>query len=470
MVLWLLGASSVQAMTLHWPPPEDFWEVFTLQNYNSRLVVIATALLGVTCGWMGTFLLLRRRSLMGDALSHATLPGIVLAFVVMVSLGGTGKFVPGLLIGATVSGLLGVLLVLAIRHTTRLKDDAAMGIVLSVFFGIGVAIMQMVRDLPQASAAGLETFIYGSSASMVFSDLLLICVVAVVVGVCCQLLKKELTLLCFDEAYASSQGWPTLVLDCIMLALVTAVTVVGLMAVGIILIIAFLILPATAARFWTESLSRMLVIAGALGGLSGWLGASTSALLPRLPAGAVIVLVAAFAFGVSMLFGAARGVVPRLVRHAKLRRKVGRQHLLRAVYEILEADQPDTAQPVGNRSVLLDRLRAHRSWSMKRLSQLLRTARNEDHLEESESGRILLSEAGFGEAARVTRNHRLWELFLIRHADIAPSHVDRDADLVEHVLGAELVAELEAELKDRGSSLEVPPSPHFIDQPEQEMS
>lgn len=470
LALLLGGAGSAQAAQFEWPSGSDFWEVFTLQNYNSRLVVLATSLLGVTCGWIGTFLLLRRRSLMGDALSHATLPGIALAFLIMVSFGGTGKWVPGLLIGATISGLLGVMLVLAIRNTTRLKDDAAMGIVLSVFFGLGVAIIQMVRDLPQSSAAGLETFIYGAPASMVFGDLLLICVVAVLVGICSLLIRKELTLLCFDEGYASSQGWPTLMLDCIMLALVTAVTVVGLMAVGLILIIAFLIIPATAARFWTESLSRMLVIAGVLGGWSGWFGAVLSALLPGLPAGAVIVLVAALAFLVSMLIGPARGVLPRLIRHAKLRRKVGRQHLLRAVYEILESDQPDTAQPVRNRSVALERLRVHRTWSGKRLGQLLRTARGEDHLEEAEAGRVRLSEAGFGEAARVTRNHRLWELFLIRHADIAPSHVDRDADLVEHVLGAEVVEELEVELKDRGSSLEVPPSPHFIDQPEGETS
>ena len=461
--VFLLGAGLAGAADFAWPSAGEVWEVATLHNYNTRLVVLSTTLLGLTAGLVGTFLLLRRRSLMGDALSHATLPGIGMAFLVMVMLGGAGKNLPGLLAGATVTGLLGVLLVLAIRNTTRLKDDAAMGIVLSVFFGIGVAILAMVQGMPQASAAGLESFIYGSAASMVMSDFLLILAVTVPVAAASLICFVGLLVLCFDEDFAASRGWPIFFLDVLMLGLVTAVTVVGLQAVGLILVIALLITPAAAARFWTNSLPVMLGGAAAVGGLSGWLGSALSALLPRFPAGAVIVLVAASVFVASMFFGPARGVIPRVVRQTRLRRKVGRQHLLRAIYEILEANQPDTAEAVCNLPVPLAALQAHRSWSVQGLARLLRTARAEDHLERTDSGMVRLSESGFGEAARTTRNHRLWELYLIRHADIAPSHVDRDADLVEHVLGAEMVRQLEGELHDRGSSLEVPPSPHFID-------
>ena len=464
-VIFLLGAGAAAAGEIDWPDGDYAWKVLTLQLSNSRVVILSTTLLGVTAGVVGTFLLLRRRSLMGDALSHATYPGIGIAFLVMVAFGGEGKWLPGLLIGATCTGLLGVMMVLAIRNTTRLKDDAAMGIVLGVFFGLGVALVRLIGYMPQADAAGLNSFIYGSAASMIPSDFRLILLVAGGTALGALLLLKELTLLCFDENFAASQGWPTLFLDLIMLALVTAVTVVGLQAVGLILIIAFLIIPATAARFWTHDLRRMLILSAVMGGASGWIGASLSALFNDLPTGAVIVLVAASIFLMSMLFGPARGVVPRSVRHARLRRKVGRQHLLRAGYEILESAQPDVAEPVRNLPITFDSLLAHRSWSGKEVMRLLRTARAEDHLEESELGMVRLSEAGFGEAARVTRNHRLWELYLIRHADIAPSHVDRDADLVEHVLDAEVVHQLESELQDRPSSLEVPPSPHFIDQP-----
>ena len=460
----VLGTGIAGARESFWPEEGYLWNVITLQTYNSRLVILSSALLGVASGMVGTFLLLRKRSLMGDALSHATYPGIGFGFLVMVLLGGDGKWLPGLLLGATSTGVLGVLMVVAIRNTTRLKNDAAMGIVLGVFFGFGAALMRMVSDLPGADAAGLDSFIYGTAASMVSSDFLLILLVTGGVCLASLLLLKEFTLVCFDEGFAASQGWPTLLLDLVMLGLVTAVTVVGLQAVGLVLIIAFLIIPAAAARFWTDDVRVMLLLAALIGGAGGWLGSSLSSLFADLPTGAVIVLVTAFIFFASMLLGSARGVLPRALRHVYLRRKVGRQHLLRAIYEILEGQQPDVAEPIRNIPVDHASLVAHRSWSLSEINLLLRRAQKEDHLENAIDGQVRLSEAGFGEAARITRNHRLWELYLIRYADIAPSHVDRDADLVEHVLDAEVVGQLESELQGRPVSLEVPPSPHFIDQ------
>jgi len=444
------------------PSPIEVLRVATLQNYNTRLVVLSTAILGVASGLMGTFLLLRKRSLMGDALSHACLPGIGLMFMLLVAFGEAGKSLPALLLGATVTGVIGVGAVLLIRSASRIKDDAAMGIVLSVCFGIGVAVLGMVQTMPGASAAGLEYFIYGKTASMVMQDFTLISAAAVAVAIFSVLLFKEFTVLCFDDAYAASQGWPVHLLDMVMLALVAAVTVVGLQAVGLILIIAFLITPAAAARFWTEDLRKMLVLAAVIGGLSGWLGASISALLPRLPAGAVIVLVAAMIFLVSMIIGRSRGVLLRLLAHRKLQRKVGRQHLLRAVYELIEAHQHPEAEHVTNMPVPYRELLDHRSWTDARLRRLIKRARHEDHLERFNGETLRLSESGFGEAARITRNHRLWEMYLITHADVAPAHVDRDADMVEHVLGADMVRQLETRLAERGEPLAVPPSPHAV--------
>jgi manganese/zinc/iron transport system permease protein len=444
------------------PELSDILKVLLLQSHNTRLVVLGTTLLGIAAGLVGSFLLLRKRSLMADALSHATLPGIAIAFGIAVSLGGSGKSLPLLLLGATISGVAGIATMLLIRHTTRLRDDVAMGFVLSVFFGVGVASLRMVQDLPGASAAGLESFLYGQTAAMVTSDFLLVAVVAAAASLVSLLFLKEFLLLCFDDAYAAAQGWPTLLLDLLLLALVTAVTVIGLQAVGLILVIAFLIIPPTAARFWTQRLLPMLLIAALVGGASGWLGASISALAPNLPTGAVIVLVAATIFLASMFLAPTRGVVPRLLNQAALRRKEDRQHLLRSAYEILEAQAGDG--PVSNRSFPISALLQRRTWTPRQLRRILRVARREDHLEPTPPDRLRLSEAGFGEAARVTRNHRLWETYLIQHADIAPSHVDRDADLVEHILGAELVRELEAGLPAALRDQPVPPSPHPIGQ------
>lgn len=429
---------------------------------NSRLVFGATFLLGICSGVIGSFLLLRKRSLIGDALSHATFPGIVLAYLFAFLLGFDGRHLGILLLGAVVSGMLGVVFVIVIRRTTPLKDDAAMGIVLSVFFGLGVVLLKSVQSIPGTKTAGLDDFIYGSTASIVFSDFLLIAGVAAFTVVICFLCFKEFALLCFDEGFAASQGSPTLILDMILLGLVTMVTVTGLQSVGLILMIAFLVIPSAAARFWTHNLPKMVVLSGVIGGVSGWFGAAISSRFADFPAGAVIVLAAAAAFFVSLIFGTDRGVLLQWLRQRRLSRRVGRQHLLRAIFEILETGGNQVGPRIENQAVSFADLKNHRVWNRGELAGLLRRAASEDHLETSAPGSVRLSESGFGEASRVTRNHRLWEMFLIKHADIAPSHVDRDADLVEHILGADMVRELEAELVDRHPPLEVPASPHEL--------
>lgn len=433
------------------PEAGVFWRVLTLREYNTRLVVFCTSILGLASGLIGTFLLLRKRSLMGDALSHACLPGIGIAFLLAAAAGGEGRNLIWLLAGAMATGLLGVLTVLAVRGTSRIKDDAAMGIVLSVFFGGGVAVLGMVQSMPGASAAGLESFIYGKTASMVRSDFLLLSGVALAVVAASLLLRKEFMILCFDEGFARSQGWPVGRLDVVMLGLVAVVTVAGLQAVGLILIIAFLIIPAAAARFWTNRLSTMLLLAAGIGAVSGWTGSSASALLPGLPAGAVIVLAAAALFVASLFFGTARGVLRRGIERRRLNRRIARQHLLRGAYEILEARAgggEDEGAP-ENRPVPIRELQSGRSWSARRFRAAVRRAGRDGYVESFDGDSLQLSEAGYGEAVRMTRNHRLWEMFLITHADIAASHVDRDADAVEHVLGADLVAELERKLGTR---------------------
>ena len=444
------------------PELSDIWNVLILRDYNTRLVVICTILLGCACGLMGGFLLLRKRSLMGDTLSHATLPGVGLSFMLLVALGGDGKSLPILLAGAGITGVIGCAAVLFIREQTRIKDDAAMGIVLSVFFGAGVAILGVIQKMPEGSAAGLESFIYGKTASMVMSDFQILVFITVCVITCSLLLFKEFRLLCFDENFAAVLGWPVKFLDILLLALITAVTVAGLQAVGLILIIAFLITPAAAARFWTNQLDRMLMLSALIGAASGWIGASLSAFFPRLPAGAVIVLVAALFFVVSMLIGTERGVMIRSLRQSQLEKRMGRQHLLRALYEILEGGR--VTEELIIRTVPFRQIRGRRTWSDRQLRDYIRRAYNEGLVEApNKVDSILLTETGLVEAKQVTRNHRLWEMYLIEYADVATSRVDRDADMVEHILGDKMVTRLENKLQAyRIAGSLVPQSPHPI--------
>lgn len=443
---------------LYWAQQGETHRVLFLRDYNTRLVVLSTTLMGIGAGVVGGFLLLRKRSLMGDALSHATLPGVAGAFIVMYLLGNQSRSLGWLLVGAGIAGLLGALLVLGLRHLPRIKEDTAMGIVLSVFYGAGVVLLGFIQELPGGSAAGLESFIYGKTASLVEADFYLLAGIAVLSIGCALLFFKELRLLCFDEAYAASLGWPVRWLDLVLLGLACAVTVAGLQAVGLILIIAFLVIPAATARMWTERLGTLLFLAALFGGLSGWMGASLSALLPKLPAGAVIVLMATALFLLSLFFGTSRGLLLRWVRHVSLKRRVMSQHLLRAAYE--EMDISGRLSP--NSLISWSSILSHRTWSTREVWRAAKAARRAGMILLEEEG-FRLTGSGFQKATSVTRNHRLWEFYLIEHADIAPNHVDRDADSVEHVLGEQLTQELERALPEhlRRAAL-VPESPHQI--------
>lgn len=433
----------------------DWARLLTLQDYNTRVVLIGVTLLGFGAGVMGTFMLLRKRAMMGDALAHATLPGIALAFILVSWLGGDGKSLGWLLAGAALTGVLGMGSVLAIRHGSRLKEDAALGIVLSVFFGLGVVGLSIAQQMPTGNAAGLESFIYGKTASMLARDAWLTAGASVVVAAGAGLLFKEFGLVCFDQDYAAAQGWPVLKLDAIMMVLVVLVTVIGLQAVGLILVVALLILPAAAARFWTERLPVMTVVAGVLGAFSGLVGAAISAATPRAPAGAVIVLVAAAMFGVSLLCGRSRGMVWLGLDRYRLTIKTRRQHLLRALYEWSETHVDAAGMTESD-------LMAARSWSRGTLRATMRWAESNDFARRDGSGVARLTDRGAQEACRLVRNHRLWELYLVTHADVAPSHVDRDADQLEHVLGREMVDSLQAALERDHPDLAMPPSPHAI--------
>ncbi len=436
---------SITDTGVHWPGWDQVIQALLLRDYNTRVVVLGSTLLGLAAGVIGTFAYLRKRALMGDALSHATLPGIALVFLII-----GAKSMPLLLLGAAVSGVLGVLAVIGLRTIPRIKEDAAIGIVLSVFFGLGMVLFGIVQQMKTGNEAGIQSFIYGKAAAMLHRDAWLIGGIAGAVVVACTLFYKDFRILCFDEQFAGSQGCPVVIMDLAMMALVVLTTVVGLQAVGLILVVALLIIPPAAARFWTDDLSVMTILAGTSGAASAWFGATLSALMPRLPTGAVIVLCAGAMFLISMLAAPRRGLIARFWRSWSLSRRIGLQHILRALAEHEER----YAEGVG---ITIQHLLAARSWSSASVHRSLNLAIRRGEVTRGGDGGLRLTSAGRVEAARILRNHRLWELYLIRHADIAPSHVDRDADDVEHVLSEPIVRELERALDE---AVSIPPSPH----------
>ncbi|MCE8553319.1 metal ABC transporter permease [Ruegeria pomeroyi] len=298
-------------------------------GYNATLVAVGATLLGISAGATGTFLFLRKRALVSDAISHATLPGICLAFLLMVALGGDGRNLPGLLAGSALSAWVGLLCLNWLTRSTRLAEDAAIGAVLSVFFGFGIVLLTVIQTLGAGRQAGLEGFLLGSTAGMLWNDALVIALGGAGALALILLIRRPMTLVAFDPEYAAARGVPVHRIDLAMMGLVMAVTVVGLKIVGLILIVALLIIPPVTARFWTERSDRVVLLSGLTGGLAGYLGAAISASAPNLPTGPIIVLVSFAFFALSLLVAPGRGVLAAFLRHTQFQRRVHlRQGLL----------------------------------------------------------------------------------------------------------------------------------------------
>ena len=442
--------------------------VLTLQDYNTRVVLFGTLLLGVTAGLVGTFTLLRRQALVGDVVSHAALPGVAVAFLAgELASPGSGRSLGWLLAGAALSGTLAVVAVSLLRRFTPVRPDAALATVLGVFFGLGAALFKTVQELPSGNQAGLQTMILGSAATMTAGDVSLIATAAAVTLLVTLFLFKELSILCFDEQTAAAQGWPVLLLDLCLTGLVVAVTVIGLQSVGI-LMVALLITPPSAARFWTDRLGPMAVLSVIIGGLSAVAGCFVSATVPKLAGGPTIVLAGSLCFAISLLFGTERGLLRKWLRQRRNAYRIGRDDLIRAMFEIVESRLAGGGEPSSKNlsaiAVQTDELLAKRRWSKQRLQSLVVRAERDAIIRMDSDSGWRFTRDGARTARENVRNHRLWELYLITHAQIPPSHVDRDADFSEHGLDSQVVEELELLLAQKAAANDVPPSPHPVEE------
>jgi manganese/zinc/iron transport system permease protein len=284
-------------------------------DYTLRTVALGAALLGVTAGTLGGFALLRRQSLLGDAISHAALPGIALAFLIT---GSKSSLV--LVTGAGLVGWLGSILITALTRRTPITYDTALGLLLSVFFGFGLVLLTVIQRMPDANQAGLDSFLFGQAAALVQRDILVIFGIGSAILLITGLLWKEFKLISFDPDVARTLGLPVPALEHLLTALFVAAIVIGLQTVGVVLMSALMIAPAAAARQWTDRLWVMIVLAAFFGAFSGVGGAIASSLAPNLPTGPIIVLIASTVVAVSLLLAPKRGVISQRVRRWRLNR------------------------------------------------------------------------------------------------------------------------------------------------------
>jgi manganese/zinc/iron transport system permease protein len=392
-----------------------FLDALVLQaGYNAALVAIGAALLGFAAGTGGTFLFLRKRALVSDAVAHATLPGVGAAFLVMVALGGDGRSLPGLLAGSALSAFAGLWLVEWIARRTRLSEDAAIGAILSVFFGLGIVLLTVIQTLDRGRQAGLEDFLLGATAGMLRQDAIIIAAGGAAVVALIWLLRRPMTLVAFDPGYAASIGLDTRRIDLAMMGLVMAVTVIGLKIVGLILIVALLIIPAVTARFWTDRVDRVLWTAGIIGAAAGYLGAALSASAPNLPTGPIIVLIAAGLFALSLLFAPARGVLAALLARRRFQARVHRRQGLLALTRSEPIHDPLT----------------------------LRILRREGLIRPDG----VATEAGRAQAAKIARDERRWDVAREVHQDTSLTGRYDGLTPIEEVFTEDQIADFDARL------------------------
>jgi ABC-type Mn2+/Zn2+ transport system permease subunit/Mn-dependent DtxR family transcriptional regulator len=413
---------------------EQFVRFLSFRDPSLRYALVGAVLLGLSCGMLGSFIVVRKMALMGDALSHAVLPGVAAGFLWNLS-----KDPVAILIGATVAGLLGSAVVNALTSTTRIKEDAALGLVLASFFGAGLCLQSMIQNLPTGNKSGLDKFMFGQAAAIGGDDVLLMsCVTgAAVLGVV--LFYKELLVTSFDAAFARSAALPVRWIHHGLMLGLAMVIVVSLQAVGVVLVSAMLITPAAAAYLLTDRLHRMILLAAAFGIGAGVTGAFLSFVGENLPTGPLMVIGASTVFLVAFVAGPRHGVLAKWWMQRSRSGRTQRENTLKAIYHVWEND--DTRAEGVTLQSLAERRRMTLEDAQREVRELARHG-----LATITGPMVYFTPAGRTRSAEIVRNHRLWELYLTNSANIAADHVHEDAENIEHVLGEDVVRELERRL------------------------
>lgn len=297
------------------------WSI--LLSSNMQWVLVSTMVLGVAAGAVGCLSYFRRQNLMSDSLAHAALPGVVLAFLVI---GEKNMLV--LIIGAAISALIGAFFIQLISTSSRISEDSSMGMILSIFYGFGIMLLTIANRSAGGNKSGLDNFIFGQAAAMVKTDVITMNILTLVIIFALFIAFKEWKLYLFDPDFAQGIGLSSRGMNIFYTVLLVATIVVGIQAVGVILIAALMIIPAVSARYWAHSFSGMIILSALFGGLSGALGTFVSALGSGWPTGPFIVIAAAVVFIVSLLFGKEKGLLIRYIQFKKTQQHVQKRHLL----------------------------------------------------------------------------------------------------------------------------------------------
>lgn len=426
----------------------EWWDqaarFLSLRDASVRLALLGSIFLGIGCGLLGSFIVVRKLALVGDTLSHAVLPGVALGF-----LWNATKDPVAIFIGATIAGLFGTVVVGWIRQTTPIKEDSALGMVLAGFYGVGILLISVIQRMETSAKSGLDQFLFGQAAALSREDVILMGAVTALALILILLFYKELLLTSFDFGFARALGLPAQWFHQMIMLLLAFAVVVSLQAVGVVLVSAMLITPAASAYLLTDRMHRMLFLAAGFGMVAGMIGCFLSFLGTNLPTGPFMVLAASLLFLSAFLAGPRHGVIPRWLLHRNRTRRIQVENRLKAVYHVLEAgDFREEGVPLGalatRRKLSVPEVEREVQLLVKRELATVRPAKEAPRL--VADSRIYLTPAGWVQACEIIRKHRLWELYLTHAADYEVDHVHDDAEKIEHILGEQTVRQLERRL------------------------
>jgi manganese/zinc/iron transport system permease protein len=410
---------------------EDFIYFFTFQDPSIAWVVVGITLLGIGSAYVGTFSFLHKKALLGDAISHAVLPGICLGFML------AGEKNPIYIVtGAFLSGAFATFLSSWLKRNTKLSEDTIIATILSVFFGFGIVLLTALQKSGNPEIAGLNSFIFGNAIGISESDLMLYGGLSLLIIVVVTLMLKEFRLMVFDPEYGKAIGFPMGMISFLFNVLMILAVVIGIQAIGVVLMAALLITPGAAARFWTDRLHPLLLLAALFSVLSGILGTYVSFVLPQMPTGPwVVVFLSLFAL-ISFLISPKSGIVFRFFARRKYLRKTHQDHLMKALYK---------AKEEGKSGLTLAEIHHLYPYQKSEIDQSISDLIKAKFIATNQ-GIITLTSLGISDAMRIVRLHRLWELYLNEYLNIAPDHVHDSAEQMEHLLTPELEALLEKRL------------------------
>jgi len=410
---------------------EQIVEFFSFRDVNVRYVALGTVLLGASSALVGCFTFLRKKALVGDTIAHSILPGICLSFIIFKT-----KDPLMLLLGAMVSGWLSVYIVDYISANSKLKPDTAIGLTLSVFFGVGVLLLTHIQHSGNAAQAGLDKFLFGKAASLVQNDVITFGIVSVLLIVTIVVFFKQFSLISFDVHFAKTIGLPVRTFEIILSIITVLAVAIGIQTVGVVLMAAMLITPAAAARFWTDKLKVMIVIAAFIGGISGIFGAFISFTAPSMPTGPWIVVVLSIIAIGSMLVAPKNGAISKIRKQKKNQRKILEDNIVKLLYKLGEKENDF----FKNRSITT--LKNYREIPENKFLKGLNILKNKN-LVAHVNDLWVLTDEGKKAGMRIVRIHRLWELYLTTYLRIAPDHVHEDAETIEHIITPEMELKLE---------------------------